>query len=257
MDIEGGQVGPRAATDVFVLDAHGHARLGRQRRVYASRAWMLVFSSVDRTNSSPAAAVPASAAHTDEDAPRLDRELRSRERSSSDAATADRIGIEPTPDRAVANGGDQPELPCRLGHVATLKRDRGAPSVAGNSHASALTCTTTAGGKARPAWARLIFQPSQTFLEEALAPQAHIFAPSMQGRRISSLLQPSAASRIIWPEPPEIRQRIFGGTTGQLAASSRDSTIRNGLLLGMAHLRTRQHAISSRDWQHNYTCVYL
>ena len=54
---------------------------------------------------------------------------------------------------------------------ATLKRDRGAPSVAGSSHASALTCTTTVGGKSPgPAWARLIFQSRQTFLEETLAP---------------------------------------------------------------------------------------
>jgi len=34
VDVEGRQVGPRAATDVFVLDAHGHARLRWQRRVY-------------------------------------------------------------------------------------------------------------------------------------------------------------------------------------------------------------------------------
>src|SRR5487761_2337790 len=32
MDIESGQVGPRAATHVFVLDTHGLAGLGRQRR---------------------------------------------------------------------------------------------------------------------------------------------------------------------------------------------------------------------------------
>src|SRR5207302_4661353 len=67
---------------------------------------------------------------------------------------------------------------------ATLKRDSGAPSVAGSSHASALTWTTTTGGKSPgPAWARLIFQPGQALLVEALAPQAHNFAPRVQGRR--------------------------------------------------------------------------
>src|SRR5450631_1288355 len=61
---------------------------------------------------------------------------------------------------------------------ARLKRDRGAPSEAGNSHASALICTTTAGGKSPgPAWACVIFQSSQAFLVEALAPQAYYFAP--------------------------------------------------------------------------------
>jgi hypothetical protein len=38
MDIEGGQVSPGAATDVFVLDAHGHTRLGWQRRWIRARA---------------------------------------------------------------------------------------------------------------------------------------------------------------------------------------------------------------------------
>ena len=34
VDIESGQVGPCAATHVFVLDTHWLAGLGRQRRVY-------------------------------------------------------------------------------------------------------------------------------------------------------------------------------------------------------------------------------
>src|SRR5450756_2540228 len=67
---------------------------------------------------------------------------------------------------------------------ATLNRDNGEPRFAGNSHARALICTTTSGGKSPGATrARLILQPRQALFEKALAPQAHDFAPRMQGRR--------------------------------------------------------------------------
>jgi hypothetical protein len=66
---------------------------------------------------------------------------------------------------------------------ATLRRDNGKPSVAGSSHASALTCTTTSGGKSpRSARASLILQSRQAFFEKALAPQAHDLAARMQAR---------------------------------------------------------------------------
>jgi len=53
--------------------------------------------------------------------------------------------------------------------------------VAGSSHAKALTCTTSSGGK-RPGATRsgTFFQTCQAFLKEALAPQANHFTASIQ-----------------------------------------------------------------------------
>src|SRR5271169_558428 len=66
---------------------------------------------------------------------------------------------------------------------ATLKRESGRSSVAGSSHASALTCTTTSGGKSPgSARASLILQSGQALFEKAFAPQAHDFAARMQAR---------------------------------------------------------------------------
>src|SRR5437867_5578520 len=67
---------------------------------------------------------------------------------------------------------------------ATLRRESGKPSVVGSSHARALTCTTTSGGKSPgSARASLMLQRGQTLFEKGLAPQAHDFAPRMQARR--------------------------------------------------------------------------
>src|SRR5256712_12470572 len=62
-----------------------------------------------------------------------------------------------------------------------LQRDNGCCSVAGNSQARALTCTTTSGGK-RPgapgSWEFL--QPAEPLGEKAFAPQADDFAAGVQ-----------------------------------------------------------------------------
>src|SRR5271169_83260 len=61
-----------------------------------------------------------------------------------------------------------------------LTRDRGRPRVAGSSHATALTSTTTSGGKSSGATrARLLFQARQALLEEAFTPLAHHVAANV------------------------------------------------------------------------------
>lgn len=56
----------------------------------------------------------------------------------------------------------------------TWSRLRGSPSLAGSSQAIALTATTSAGGKSRPAAGpRALGQTGQASLEEALAPLRH------------------------------------------------------------------------------------
>jgi hypothetical protein len=58
-----------------------------------------------------------------------------------------------------------------------LNRDRGKPVSAGSSQASALTCTTTSGGKnGRAPGPGFCLQASETFLEEAFAPLANDLA---------------------------------------------------------------------------------
>src|SRR2546427_5762526 len=63
-----------------------------------------------------------------------------------------------------------------------LQRDNGCCSVAGNSQARALTCTTTSGGE-RPgapgSWEFL--QPAEPLGEKAFAPQADDFAAGGPG----------------------------------------------------------------------------
>src|SRR5271169_5607599 len=76
-----------------------------------------------------------------------------------------------------------PNCRARCATLETLRRESGKPSVAGSSHASALTCTTTSGGKSPgSARAHLIFQARKALFKKALAPQTHDFAASMQAR---------------------------------------------------------------------------
>ena len=61
---------------------------------------------------------------------------------------------------------------------AAVQRARGAPDRVGNSHARALTWTTTSGGKTPgPPRAWPFRQAGEALVIEALAPQAHHFAP--------------------------------------------------------------------------------
>lgn len=119
VDIEDGQVGPSAAALVFVLDAHGHAGLGRQRRVRTRarlNAGFLVGGQHELVITQHLPLPPPLVKI--EDASSLDGKLGiAREDPAAVLPRPNRIRIEPAPDGAVADGSDQPELPRLLRHV--------------------------------------------------------------------------------------------------------------------------------------------
>ena len=83
--------------------------------------------------------------------------------------------------------------------------------MAGSSHAKALTCTTSSGGK-RPGATRsgTFFQARQALLEESLAPLADDFAPGIQA--LSDLIVGQALGGVedhLGADNLKIRQRIF------------------------------------------------
>ena len=185
MDIEGGQVGPRAAAVVLVLDFHGYAGLGWQRRVLA-RASLdagLLIGGQHELVFAQELPLPASLVEV-EDAARLDGKLRvSRKDPAAVPPGSDRILVQPAPDGAVADGGDQPRPPHLLRHLGYAPARQRQLIVAGSSQASALTCTTSSGGKSPGSTrASLFFQSRQSLLEKAFAPQADDFASRMQAR---------------------------------------------------------------------------
>ena len=102
---------------------------------------------------------------------------------------------------------------------ATLRRDSGKPSVAGSSQASALISTMSSGGKdPRSTRAGSLFQARQSFLEEPLAPQTDHFAPRIQARGDLVVAHSLGGHQNhLGPLDLEVRQRIFGRATTQLA----------------------------------------
>jgi hypothetical protein len=89
--------------------------------------------------------------------------------------------------------------------------------VAGSSHAKALTCTISSGGK-RPGATRsgTFFQSRQALFEEAFAPLANNFSPGIQAT--SDFIIGQTLSRIenhLGAENLKIRQRIFRGSALQ------------------------------------------
>lgn len=91
--------------------------------------------------------------------------------------------------------------------------ERGTPWVAGNSQASALTCTTSAGGKnPGPARAGALLQAGQAFLEKPLSPHADDFATSVES--CGNLIVGQTTGRQqnhLGADDFKIRQRIFHG----------------------------------------------
>ena len=96
---------------------------------------------------------------------------------------------------------------------AVLRRESGTPSVAGNSHARALTWTTTSGGESSgTARAGTLVEAGQAFIEEPLAPQANDVASDREGG--GNLVIAAALSGGQDNERPEhltIWQRILAG----------------------------------------------
>ena len=104
--------------------------------------------------------------------------------------------------------------PCRTTsrfNSGMVKRDSGRPRSWGSSQASALTATTTLGGKlgwASPPWPFL--QPWQSFFEEPLPPLGHDLPRRVQPGR--DLIVVEAISRVEDDSGPDnlpVRRRIF------------------------------------------------
>jgi len=126
---------------------------------------------------------------------------------------ANRVFMQPTPYCAALRVATSPERRASAASSATLQRARGWSDRLGSSHARALTCTTTSGGKSpgapRP---RPLFEAREAILEKSLAPQADHFAPSMQ--HVCDLVVGATLGGEedhLGADDNEIRQRIFCG----------------------------------------------
>src|SRR5439155_24076897 len=115
-----------------------------------------------------------------------------------------------------------PERCASATNLGTLQRASGCWRRLGSSHARALTCTTTSGGKSPGApgtWP--LFQAGEALLEKPLAPQAHHLAPGMQGAGdliVGAVL--GGQQDHLGADNHEIRQRILGGAAAQLSGLS-------------------------------------
>src|SRR5574340_118568 len=227
-----------------------------------SRAWMLVFSSVERTNSSSRNRLPCQS-----------RSYRSRIRP----ALAWNCGSRGNIQQRCCHGrmasscsqrhtvlllifATRPERWACRATSATLSRDSGRPSVAGNSQASALTSTVSPGGEGPgTSWADPLFQARQSLLEEALAPLADHLAPGVQARGDLVVVQAVGGhENHLGPRDLEVRQRIFGRTPTHLGCLARGQNDTEWAF--PRHRRTllegsRQDAIRDRIWQ-AYTLPY-
>src|SRR5262245_19284620 len=100
----------------------------------------------------------------------------------------------------------------------TLSRDSGTPSTEGSSHASALTSTVSSGGKGPGAsWAGHFFESRQSSPEEALAALADHLTARVQSSGDLVIAQTlSGQQDHLGSNDLEIRQRIFVRPAAQL-----------------------------------------
>src|SRR5215213_7040604 len=100
----------------------------------------------------------------------------------------------------------------------TCKRDSGTPRRDGSSQASALTATTTSGGKGRgSATSGAFFQTGQALFEEALAPLRDDLPPGVEtGRYLVVVEAGGSHEHDLGPHHVPIRQRIATGSGFQL-----------------------------------------
>ena len=120
--------------------------------------------------------------------------------------------------------------------AAKLQRESGTLWVAGSSHAKALTCTISSGGK-RPGATRssTFFQPGKSLFEEAFAPLADDLPAGIQalsdfiiGQTIGRMKDHLGADNLaIW-------QRIFDGSALQFLSFLSCEFDFEGALLGPA-----------------------
>src|ERR1035437_2297941 len=185
-----------------------------------SRAWMLVFSSVEITNSSSRS-----------DCPCQRRSYRSRIRP----ALAWKCGSRGKIQQRCCQGrmassfnqrqtvlslmcATRPERCACRATSATLSRDSGKPKVAGNSHASALISTVSSGGKdPRASRAGSFFEARHSLIEEAFTPLTDHLAPRLQANGDLVVIHAVGGHQDhLGSNHFEIRQRILCRTTNQL-----------------------------------------
>ena len=217
----GGQVSPGAAPRVLVLHAHRLAGFGRQDwDGLRSRAWMLVFSSVEMTNSSSRRGLPCQRrSYRSRMRPALSWKCGSRGKIQQRCCHG-RIASSCSQRHTVLSlmRATSPERSAWRATSAALSRDRGRPSVAGSSQASALISTVSSGGKGpRASRAGSFFQARQSLLEEALAPPADDLASRVQaGGDLVVVPALGGHEDHLGPNDLEIRQRILPHPTLQL-----------------------------------------
>ena len=184
-----------------------------------ARAWMLVFSSADKTNSSSRSGCPCQI-----------RSYRSRMRPAFAANGGSRGKIQQRCCQGrMASSGRQRQIvvplmvatsPDRLAWAANsieFQRDSGTPDLEGSSQAKALMATMTSGGKcAGTAPTRPFFQTLQTPLEETLSPLGDDFSSCIQALRNLIVGQAlGGQENHLGTLHLEIRQRIFACAFGQ------------------------------------------
>src|SRR3972149_9158317 len=173
------------------------------------RAWMLVFSSVEMTQSAAARGSPSHIPWY--------RSI-TRQAFSLKAASRGKIQVRWLHGRIASSLSQRhrvvspmeatmPRLRTSCLISARLKRDNGRPCSCGSSQASALTATTTPGGKAgwAPA-AEPFFEPAQALIKEALPPLADNLARGIEPRRDLVVAQAlGGVERDLGPDDVSIR----------------------------------------------------
>lgn len=183
------------------------------------RAWMLVFSSAEMTNSSSCRAVSS---HT--------RAYRSRIRPALAANCGSRGKIQHLccQGRMASSCNHRhtvlsliaaaiPLLRTSRAISGVLQRERGTPELAGSSQASAFTCTTTSGGE-RPGTTRpfSVIEASHSLREESFSPEARDFSTRVQALGDFIVCQTLSRKKDnLRPRYLKIRQRIFSCSSGE------------------------------------------
>ena len=186
MDVPRGQVGPRAAALVLVLDVHRAAGGGWQGGVPAAAGLDARFlvGRQDVLIGPQGLALPRAGVEI-QDPPGLGRKRRvAREDPTAMAPRAQGVLAEPAPQRGLADLGDQPWATAACCRSRTDQRARGSPRCVGSSHARALTATTTLGGKA--GWSpapRQLLEAGQPTSPKPLAPLADDLARQIEAGR--------------------------------------------------------------------------
>ena len=146
---------------------------------------MLVFSSVEMTNSSSRSGSPCQRrSYRSRIRPALTWKCGSRGKIQQRCCQG-RIASSCSHRQTVLSliRATRPERCAYRATSATLSRDSGKPNVAGNSQASALISTVSSGGKdPRTSRAGSLFEARQSLLEEALAPLTDHLTPRIQPR---------------------------------------------------------------------------